>query len=235
MTPTTDDVVDALRDALGASTIQHDPVRAQQMADLAILRARSARRRRLPVIAAVVAAMLAVAGVAAASTGCWAARPSVPSRVAPLAALMAPRTRPWRQRREPAGCWSWGPPRRRPRRALEGPQQQWRHVLGDPPGRPGGARSLASPATRPTRPHAPPPQTTRPWRRNRRALGLGRERQGVHDPGRFGRRRGQRAAPPRRRKQHPDLAAERVLLDLRVLPRLPTRVCRDRAGSSGSG
>lgn len=69
MTPTTDDVVDALRDALGASTIQHDPVRAQQMADLAILRARSARRRRLPVIAAVVAAMLAVAGVAAASTG----------------------------------------------------------------------------------------------------------------------------------------------------------------------
>jgi hypothetical protein len=69
MTPTTDDVVDALRDALGASTIQHDPVRAQQMADLAITRARSARRRRLAVIAAVVAAMLAVAGVAAASTG----------------------------------------------------------------------------------------------------------------------------------------------------------------------
>jgi hypothetical protein len=69
MTPTADEVVDALRDVLGASRIQHDPVRAQQMADLAITRARRARRRRLPVMAAVVAAMLALGGVAAASTG----------------------------------------------------------------------------------------------------------------------------------------------------------------------
>jgi hypothetical protein len=69
MSPTADEVVDALNDVLRASTIQHDPVRAQQMADIAITRARRARRRRLPVMAAVVAAMLAVAGVAAASTG----------------------------------------------------------------------------------------------------------------------------------------------------------------------
>lgn len=69
MTPTTDEVIDALHDVLGASTIQPDPVRAQQMADLAITRARRARHRRLPVMATVVAALLAVAGVAAASTG----------------------------------------------------------------------------------------------------------------------------------------------------------------------
>jgi hypothetical protein len=69
MSPTADEVVEALNDVLRASTIQHDPVRAQQMADIAITRAPRARRRRLPVMAAVVAAMLTVAGVAAASTG----------------------------------------------------------------------------------------------------------------------------------------------------------------------
>jgi hypothetical protein len=60
-------------------------------------------------------------------------------------------------------CWSWGSSPTAAasssgRPAATVAARAWRTSWATR-----GARSLASPATRPTRPHAPPPQTTRPW------------------------------------------------------------------------